>query len=272
MHFQNKNDFDNFRQSVRNRFRFARTPEQAAFLEAIRSTSEGRVVTLKKGFSVHRAQIGHGWRREEISPGEFDELPAPYSPERMVPDSNHAGDGRVSAKGISCLYLSTTEETAAMEVRPLVGSLISMGCFVLERNVRVVDCSQQLIGNLARWFQEEWSPEDIEKQVWTDINNAFSEPTGREDTALDYVPTQIIAETLRLQGYDGIGYKSSVDERGLNLALFDFDAVKLVRRSLYKVSLKVDLSIADNPSYLKDGDWVRNVIKAVYPLNAKPEV
>lgn len=42
----------------------------------------------------------------------------------MIPDAQFVGDGRVNANGIVCLYLATNEETAALEVRPLIGMIM----------------------------------------------------------------------------------------------------------------------------------------------------
>jgi len=58
----------------------------------------------------------------------------------------------------------------------------------------------------------------------------------RDDPKLDYVPTQILAETFRRRGFDGILYRSLLDGSGLNVALFDVDsAAKPVGTCLYHV-------------------------------------
>lgn len=230
-------------------------------------SSKGRVKKLNEGAHLYRAQLGHGWRKEEVSPGEFDEFPSAHSEERMLPDPNLVGDGRVNARGIACLYLSTKEETAALEVRPLIGSHISIGVFRIMRDLRIVDCSEKLIGNFVRYMKEAWTEEEIELQVWTDINNAFSAPVERSDAGLSYVPTQIIAETLRLQGYDGIAYKSGYGEDGYNVALFDVAVAELKMCGLHRVEkMTVELGMADNPYYVTDEGIVRNKIVAVYPV------
>lgn len=171
----------------------------------------------------------------------------------MKPVADKVGDGRVNAKGILCLYLATKEMTAALEVRPLIGSYISMGAFTLARDVRIVDCSEKLVGNLFRFKEDIWTSEDIEKQVWTDINMAFSEPTERTDGALDYVPTQIIAEHLKRQSYDGIGYKSGFGGEGFNVALFDIEDAMLRSCGLHRVKdVTISLQRADDDYFVHD--------------------
>lgn len=268
--FQSKDAFLNFDRSVREAFRFARTPAQLEFLDALTQSSSNRVRKLKEGVHLYRAQLGFGWRKEEIAPGVFEEVPSAYSEGRMVPDPSRVGDGRVNAKGIACLYLSTKEETAALEARPLIGSHVSIGVFRVKRDLRIVDCSEKLIGNLARIMQEVWTGEDIERQVWTDINNAFSAPVERTDTGLTYVPTQIIAETLRLHGYDGIAYKSGYGEDGYNVALFDISAAELKMCGLHRVDeMTVKLGMADNPYYVTEEGTLRTVITDIRPMPKK---
>jgi hypothetical protein len=77
-------------------------------------------------------------------------------------------------------------------------------------------------------------PEDQDWAVWHDIDRAFSEPVSRNDDLASCVPTQIIAELFRAHEFDGIAYRSAFG-KGQNIALFDLDAVMLVRRALYKV-------------------------------------
>lgn len=63
----------------------------------------------------------------------------------------------------------------------------------------------------------------------------FSEPVERGDESLDDIPTQILAETFRSLGFDGVGYKSSYGEKGFNGALFDLAGADLVTRCLHRV-------------------------------------
>lgn len=119
------------------------------------------------------------------------------------------------------------------EVRPWVGSYVSVGQFKTLRDIVLVDCSV----NHARGFTiyiEEPEPAERERSVWADIDKAFCEPVGENDSGADYAPTQILAETFRRQGYDGIAYKSGLG-KGYNVALFDINAADLVNRFLYEV-------------------------------------
>jgi hypothetical protein len=58
---------------------------------------------------------------------------------------------------------------------------------------------------------------------------------GKDDESRDYIPTQIIAELFKAEGYDGIAYKSLLSDDGLNLALFNLDDARVIQRALFKV-------------------------------------
>ena len=80
--------------------------------------------------------------------------------------------------------------------------------------------------------------------MWGDVNRAFSQPSQRGDESVDYVPTQILAETFKSKGFDGIAYKSSYGEKGFNIAIFDLDAADVLGRiSLCRVDdIKVKIT------------------------------
>jgi len=46
-------------------------------------------------------------------------------------------------------------------------------------------------------------------------------PMRRFDSVLDYIPTQYICDFVKHLGYDGIRYKSTLSEGGVNYAIFD---------------------------------------------------
>ncbi len=69
---------------------------------------------------------------------------------------------------------------------------------------------------------------------------------------MDYVPTQIIAETFKLNGFDGVAYKSSYGEDGFNVALFDLTVADLINCGLYRIDdVSVKISEQDNPYFIK---------------------
>jgi hypothetical protein len=163
----------------------------------------------------------------------------------MKPDPEKVTDGRVNPRGIAYLYLATEQNTACAEVRPWLGSLISLGRFHTKRDLRIIDCTSDvrrglpfkvfIAVNIENPVVIPWEPNDYESVVWGDIGYGMSKPVTREDLGLSYVPTQIIAEALRHHGADGIAYRSLLAQGG-NIALFEIDDAELVDRGLVETT------------------------------------
>jgi hypothetical protein len=52
---------------------------------------------------------------------------------------------------------------------------------------------------------------------------------------LSYLPTQYLTELLKVNGYDGVIYKSSLNPSGYNLTLFDSNGARCGYRRVYRV-------------------------------------
>lgn len=248
--FQSWRDYWAFYRSIIRERRHIRTTEVESFIEAVRQTSQKRIVVINAGTIWWRAQLGHDWRNV----GEDEsmiEIECAYERERMKPIAEKVGDGRVNSRGIPCLYLANLEKTAIAETRPWVGAHVSVAQFKTTKNLRIVDCS---VGyNKIPIFMEEPSLDERVDAVWASIDRAFAEPLGPSDNHLSYVPTQILAELFKAEGYDGIGYKSSCCSTGFNLALFDCDSAYLVNCGLKKISsIELNYKDADQSYFVKD--------------------
>src|ERR1039457_5941384 len=66
----------------------------------------------------------------------------------MTPKAEYCGEGRVNTVGIPCLYLASNQRTAMSEVRPWVGSHISLAQFKVTHDCEVVDCSMDKKGTI----------------------------------------------------------------------------------------------------------------------------
>ena len=239
--FQSWHSYWNFERAVRRDFRYVQSVENEKFLHTVLATAAARKMTLKKQLIFWRAQLGCRPRKE----GQADEVfEHPHLPDRMKPLRDRASEGRANPKGIPHLYLATTKETAMSEVRPWTGSYISLAQFKLLRRLEIIDCSHNQ-GHLI--YLEEPSPEDIEKAVWSHIDQAFASPMIDSDNMADYAATQIIAELFKRENFDGIAYRSNLGENGYNIALFDIDAAELINCRLHQVNaVKMKFSVASN--------------------------
>ena len=212
---------------------------------------EKRVEVLAKEQILWRAQLGCDWEPIYEEDEYIDDRPTPHPPKKMKPLSGRANEGRANPKGIPCLYLATNRDTALAEVRPWIGSYISVGQFKILQELRLVNCTTDQNG--FQFYLKEPSAEKREESVWMDIDQAFARPVSPSDDIADYVPTQIIAEFFKANNFDGVAYRSSLGE-GHNVALFDLDMAKLVSCSLFQVkSIGFEFQESANPYNIRTG-------------------
>jgi hypothetical protein len=218
--------------SVTSEARYILSPFAKQFVESVMETSCRREHVAPEGTILWRAQLGSD--SEDVEHGGLIVPRAiPFRPDRMKPAKDRAFEGRVNSKGIPSLYLSHDRETAMSEVRPWIGELISIAEFVVVEDVRLVDCSRLDADVILD--SVEAAPKKIEDSVWKCIDQSFSEPVTRSDSAADYAPTQILSEAFKSQGFQGVAYKSSLSD-GLNIALFSIDLAECVRVDLVKTT------------------------------------
>lgn len=229
--------YSEFKQEVLFRQRYIRSENGLRFLAQIGESVKDRIQTIASGETFWRAQNGYDWR---TNPGEGSRERAPLQIERMKPWLDRALEGRVNSKGISCLYLATSQYVAMSEIRPWIGTTLSLARFRTVRSLKLVDCSRFHAGALNAG---EFDSANTDEKFWRDIDRAFAQPVSRSDNTADYTPTQVIAEYLRLEGFEGIIYGSAFCEHGRNIALFDINAAEQTDASLYEVTgAKFDFS------------------------------
>lgn len=234
---------------VSNKFRFAWDEETQTFLDTVLSTAAERETVIPLGHCFWRSQHGHDYRTVNADDREYEGL-SPHPRNRMKPKPNLASDGRANPRGIPYLYLATTKETSIAEMRPWVGAYISVAQFKTQRELKIVNCSGSENRNLYTF--EEPSAKERTKAVWSHIDKAFSDPVTRNDLGPDYIPTQIIAEIFKKEGYDGIAYKSNFEQDGYNVALFDLDAAALVYCELHEITkIGVESSQVCQPYFVR---------------------
>lgn len=247
-----KNHWD-FSHEVRFKNRYVHSAPIAQFLSDVILTSRNRIKIINKGSIYWRSQLGNEYEPVYQDGELITEEPSPFGPERMKPVKLEASEGRANPKGIPYLYLATDKETAMSEVRPWIGSYISVGQFTTERDLRLIDCSVHH-GRCPIYFLKEPNEEEKVQAVWARIDNAFSEPITPSDKSSDYVPTQILAELFRNEGFDGIVYRSAL-ATGFNVALFDIDSARLINCHVYEVKkIEFSFSEAANPYYIRDNE------------------
>jgi hypothetical protein len=238
--------FHEFARIVRESRRFGYSPACVDFLSAVKASARDRLIRLRKGHPLWRAQRGHDQGTELAFAGEdgtenvFVDIEVPFDVERMSPDPAHVTEGRLNPRGIAFLYLAKDTKTAIAEVRPWVGVTVSVGVFEVLRDCTLVNCSEPGGRGLYLRISAEGvfvppSPAEWDTLVWEAISYAFAHPTDPQDTSLTYAPTQILAEVLREEGYDGILYQSALHADGMNVALFDPSSARLFACDLHEI-------------------------------------
>ena len=67
----------------------------------------------------------------------------PHDRDRMTPYSDKAKEGRINPKGIPCLYTATHPRVALTEIKPTIGSYLTLAEFVTVSELRIVDFCQR---------------------------------------------------------------------------------------------------------------------------------
>ncbi len=155
--------------------------------------------------------------------------------ESDAPPESKTADMRANPRGIPYLYASEDIDTAMIEMRPQLGQVYNVATIKTKGEVKIFDFTKENIG------------EPTEKRMFSlrVLDNMFSIPNYGDP--FEYLPTQCICEYIKLLGYDGIRFNSSLIQGGKNLVLFDVnkDAKKyLVDGSeVYVVNkIKIDYS------------------------------
>lgn len=210
--------YQTFAKRVLNEYRFVLDDESIAFQAMLKETVKKRELTISTSETFFRARKGY----DKIEDAWF--LPYPID-SMLSPPPDKACAGRVNPMGIPCLYAADEFKTAIMELRPWIGELVSVASFNSYKKLNVVDLTadNEMSIKLKICLNKALprSEAEIEKQIWSELNNAFSEPISINDQTAKYAPTQIISEWFKSWGYDGVAYKSSVHVSGKNYAFFD---------------------------------------------------
>ena len=205
--------------------RFVLNRKWSNFVNEIVGACSSQVVNLNKDQSFYRARA-HPLEKSGTRPEEC------LSWDELIPSSDKARAGRVNPEGIPVLYLSSDERTAIAESRVWQGAWVTVGEAKLIQNQSVVNLT---IGESN--FNEQLKKNSVSTndQFVCLLDIVFKKPAFPEEPVVSYAASQYLAEVFKKEGYDGIAYRSSLNEEGYNLALFDPNRVQPGKRFLHKV-------------------------------------
>jgi RES domain-containing protein len=165
---------------------------------------------IQKDEILYRARINYKSKEHiALDPNEMD-----------APPPNLVGAGRINPEGISYLYCANQEKTAIAEIRPYVGSSVTIAEVKILKDIIVLDLTKSV-------------PDEFQV-FWTQLFcYAFTYPF-RPDDKLNYLATQYFAEKFKGNGFEGIIWKSGQTAIGNNIAIFPKDkhvisSAKLIR-------------------------------------------
>ena len=165
------------------------------------------IIKFRRGTELFRARIcdsPNGYEKAQMGP----------------PPAGKRKSGRVNPEGIGVLYLTSDEETALREVRASAFDYITLGKFKLTKDIMVVNISG--INSISpAVYSNGIDALAANKKIFTDIAKEIAKPLRRNDSPLEYLPTQFITEFIKSKGYAGVAYKSTMGTGGTNVAFFD---------------------------------------------------
>lgn len=151
---------------------------------------------------------------------------APLGLDQMgAPPADVASDGRANPIGIRYLYLADDLDTAIAEVKPSKGALVSWVAFrvVDGRTLKLIDLTNPRL--TISPFRVTSAVTDIRASMsfLEALGEELSVPTQPHRATRDYLASQYLCELIKVSGYDGVIYRSSLAQ-GRNFAFFDVDA------------------------------------------------
>jgi hypothetical protein len=169
--------------------------------------------------------IGDGISDTLIGAAGFDSV-LPDTPlefqEALGPAPLHATKhSRMSPPGISHRYVSESMDTCMSEIQPNVGREVWIARFSVAMDIKVLDLtglpSIKVPSIFGRDYNSQlaWAPDFLR-----DFVAEIGQPPKNNDNLLEYIPTQVLAEYIRAQGYQGIKYNSAQHLGGINYVLY----------------------------------------------------
>lgn len=223
-------EWETFRNELMHHNRYF--PEATIDLERLRS--------LLSPLTLDDDEVPTQWYRARIQSND-----TPFTTAEMgAPPNRSASHGRANPAGIPYLYLGSSPEVAISEVRPHTGERACVADFTSPGDLKLVDLRNPR-AMVSPFLLEDTA--DIGK-MRNDL--PFLERLGYELTrpviplsaAIDYTPSQYLCEFIKHCGYQGVIYRSSVRDDGMNLALFNPGLAQCNAVAQYRV-VRVNVAI-----------------------------
>jgi hypothetical protein len=237
-HYQSS--WDSFKASVKHHARFFDFPDDDS-----REALLGPIVDFFPKIK-RRLRAGAALYRSRLANGSFPADAWLMQKELGPPPVTIAKHSRMSPPGISYAYLSKEPDTCVAEIKPNVGSEVWLAKFITKKSLRILDLTMMPKVHVPSIFDSDYDHQlRWARDFFEHFQTEISRPTASDDNLLDYVPTQVLAEFIHSQGYDGLKFKSSQKPSGVNYTLFcgpdyDFEAGYWPRRPRFHEWLRLE--------------------------------
>lgn len=123
-------------------------------------------------------------------------------------------------------------DTTLAEMKPIINQEYNVAECVTTKNLRIINLHNLNSSNQKNLFSKFYV---LSKKV----SEPNTEPNPENEKF--YKITQILSHYLKSKGFDGISYKSSSYENGINLVLFDANNVKFINSKIMRIkNVKVE--------------------------------
>ena len=220
--------FQELYQGLRRKNRFVPSPPAQRLIdELLEFARSHRSAKISRGSYLFRARI---------NPTQTPTSPRPlHGTEMSAPPLDLAAAGRLNPEGIPYLYLANDSYTAVAEVRPWVGAQVTVARVKINRDIEIIDFTNET--PVGRFPSANFpGSESGAETIWRELLSYVMSMPLQPNHSVSYVPTQYFAEVLKANGFGGVKYKSSLNLKGFNLAIFDPVAGRVTSTRLVTVS------------------------------------
>jgi len=200
-----------------------RNPMDNSVLEMLKDISTNPTITINSGEYLYRAR--------NIEDMDKTNKKSPFwgysKDESFVPPRNVTRDMRANYRYIPYLYCSNSPYVALCEVRPRLGTAVSIAKIIINEKLEIFDLT------LAK------KPIGIKQpkiHLCDDLSIMFSKPLMHDDDIINYIPTQYIAEYIKNLGYSGIKYYSAFNNNGYiyaNFVIFKYSRCEPLKSNIF---------------------------------------
>jgi len=152
------------------------------------------------------------------------------------PPKNLVSNGRANPIGIPYLYVASSIDTAISEIRGYKSEIVTIVEYQIKSNLELADLGDPKNTISPFELNDDNELEMIYKNLpfLTLLGNELSKPIIPRETNLEYLPSQYLCELLKLIGFHGIIYKSSVSD-GNNYVIFKDNKLKATNTYQYQI-------------------------------------